>query len=116
MHLPDPPYLAVIFTSRRTADDPEGYEAMAARMVELASTMPGFLGIESVRADGLGITISYWTDEDAIRAWHRHAEHRLAQQQGRALWYESFALRVCRVERAYSFQSDGANKSLDGSS
>jgi heme-degrading monooxygenase HmoA len=117
MQLPPPPYFAVIFNSQRTADDPAGYEAMAERMVELASTTPGFLGIESVRGpDGFGITISYWTDEDAIRAWYQHAEHRIAQERGRAVWYESFALRICRVERARGFERERPNESATGSS
>lgn len=99
-----PPYFAVIFSSVRTADDAEGYDSMADHMVALASTMPGFLGIESVRgADGFGITVSYWTDEDAIRRWHEHAEHLVAQKLGREKWYARFELRVCRVERAYGF-------------
>src|SRR5262249_43016432 len=101
---PPPPYYAVLFTTLRTADDPEGYEAMAERMVELASAQPGFLGIESVRgADGSGITISYWDSLDAIHRWGEHAEHRLAQQMGRSRWYEVFRLRVCRVEAECSF-------------
>ena len=58
---PEPPYYAVIFTSTRTAVD-DGYGSMADRMVELASQQPGFLGVESTRgADGLGITVSYWS-------------------------------------------------------
>jgi hypothetical protein len=63
---PEPPYYAVIFTSTRTSID-EGYAGMADRMVELASQQPGFLGVESVRgADGLGITVSYWSSPEAI--------------------------------------------------
>jgi heme-degrading monooxygenase HmoA len=101
---PAPPYYAVIFTSRRTAADPAGYEAMAERMLELASQQPGYLGVENARGEeGLGITVSYWESEAAIRAWREDAEHRLAQEQGRSRWYESFALRVCRVERAWEF-------------
>jgi heme-degrading monooxygenase HmoA len=73
-------------------------------MVELAATVPGFLGIDSARgADGFGITVSYWASEEAIRAWQRHAEHLEAQRLGRERWYERFELRVCRVERAYGF-------------
>ena len=99
-----PPYFAVIFSSVRTAADADGYAATADRMVELAATMPGFLGIESVRGDdGFGITVSYWASEEAIRAWQRHAEHLEAQRLGRERWYERFELRVCRVERAYGF-------------
>jgi heme-degrading monooxygenase HmoA len=96
---PRPPYYAVIFTSRRTAADDEGYAAAAERMVELASAQPGFLGIESTRgADGLGITVSYWDSLEAVRRWGEHVEHQLVQQLGRARWYEAFRLRICRVE------------------
>jgi heme-degrading monooxygenase HmoA len=55
---PPPPYYAVIFTSIRTPDD-NGYSEMSAKMNELAATMPGFLGLESVREE-IGITVSYW--------------------------------------------------------
>jgi heme-degrading monooxygenase HmoA len=99
---PEPPYYAVIFTSTRTAVD-EGYGAMADRMVELASQQPGFLGVESTRgADGLGITVSYWTSLEAIAAWKATSEHRVAQATGHRKWNEHFETRVARVERAYS--------------
>ena len=74
------PCYAVLFTSIRNADDPEGYAATAERMCELASQQPGYLGVESARgADGVGITVSYWESLEAIRAWGEVAEHRLAQ-------------------------------------
>ncbi len=98
---PQPPYYAVIFTSIRTVDD-NGYADMAQRMVDLASTFPGFLGIESARTD-LGITVSYWESLESIRNWKQNSEHLVAQQLGREKWYSSYALRVCKVERAYQF-------------
>ena len=99
---PQPPYYAVVFTSVRTPADPAGYATTADRMVELARQQPGFLGVESARgADGLGITVSYWESEAAIRTWHEQAEHKLAQAAGREKWYAQFQLRVCCVERAY---------------
>ena len=100
---PEPPYWAVIFTSTR--HDPRadaGYDESAVRMLELAHRQPGFLGVET--GEGvLGITVSYWQDEESIRAWKAEAEHLVAQQRGRAEWYERFELRVARVERAYGF-------------
>jgi heme-degrading monooxygenase HmoA len=100
--LPKPPYYAVIFSAQRTEGD-AGYGAMADRMVELASDQPGFLGIESTRgADGFGITVSYWAGLDDIARWKAHADHRIAQETGRTLWYEHYELRIARVERAYS--------------
>jgi heme-degrading monooxygenase HmoA len=102
---PEPPYYAVIFTSQRT-DDQDGYGRMAERMVELAATQPGFLGIESVRdAEGFGITVSYWTSTDAIARWKVNAEHVAAQEMGMRTWYAHYELRVAKVERAYARSS-----------
>jgi heme-degrading monooxygenase HmoA len=98
---PEPPYYAVIFTSRRTEGD-RGYDAMAGRMAELAAQQPGFLGVESARgADGLGITVSYWRDEASIAAWKRDTEHQQAQRAGQQTWYADYQVRIARVERAY---------------
>jgi heme-degrading monooxygenase HmoA len=102
---PKPPYVAVIFSSQRMPDDGADYAAMADRMVEMAKTMPGYLGVESVRgSDGFGITVSYWKDEESVRHWQQNAEHLEAQRLGREKWYERFETRVCKVERAYGFQ------------
>ncbi|WP_158888573.1 antibiotic biosynthesis monooxygenase family protein [Amycolatopsis anabasis] len=101
---PEPPYYAVIFTSRRTGDDGTGYGAAADRMLELAAGQPGYLGVDSVREpSGLGITVSYWRDEESIAAWRRHAEHTATRERGRERWYETFQVRVAKVDRAYGF-------------
>ena len=98
---PSPPYYAVIFTSQRTVGD-RGYGRMADRMATLASQMPGFLGMESVRdSKGLGITVSYWESEDAIRRWKIHSEHQVAQETGKKVRYTDYVLRIARVERTY---------------
>lgn len=99
---PEPPYYAVIFTSLRTEGD-NGYDQMSEAMVRLASTQPGFLGVESAR-DGLGITVSYWESLEAIAAWKQNSVHLVAQQRGRAEWYANFRVRISHVERDYSFE------------
>jgi heme-degrading monooxygenase HmoA len=105
------PYFAVVFTSVRTAIDAVDYAEMADRMVELAAQQPGFLGLESVRGeDGVGITVSYWESLEAIRHWRENAEHREAQSLGKSRWYESFRLRICRVERDYEFETSVQDK------
>lgn len=96
---PEPPYVAVVFTSLRTDGD-NGYAAMSARMDELAAQQPGYLGIEAAR-EGLGITVSYWVDEDAARAWKQVAAHLVAQQRGRDVWYSDYRVRVAVVHRDY---------------
>ena len=102
---PAPPYYVVIFASVRTPQDNEGYADAAARMAELASEQPGYLGVDSVRdANGVGITVSYWSSEESIAAWRRNAEHTLARENGRKNWYNEYELRVAKVERAYGFK------------
>lgn len=96
---PIPPYYAVIFTSHRTDGD-QGYGEMADKMVALASTQPGFLGIESAR-ESVGITVSYWADLESIRQWKSNAEHLVAQRLGHQQWYSSFKTRIAKVERDY---------------
>ncbi|WP_407920289.1 antibiotic biosynthesis monooxygenase family protein [Halopseudomonas bauzanensis] len=69
-------------------------------MVELASSQPGFLGIESAREE-VDITVSYWADIESITAWKANVEHREAQEKGRREWYSDFRVRISKVEREY---------------
>ncbi|MBI0577285.1 antibiotic biosynthesis monooxygenase [Neobacillus cucumis] len=100
---PEPPYYAVIFSSQRTDGD-KGYAKMADKMVELASGHHGFLGMESARDEGLGITVSYWDSLESIQEWKENSAHKIAQEKGKTGWYKNFALRVCRVERHSFFE------------
>jgi heme-degrading monooxygenase HmoA len=100
---PEPPYYAVIFTSKRNDADAEGYASMAQAMMRAALAHPGCLGAESARgADGLGLTVAYYKDEASIAAWKADLRHLQAQKLGQERWYEHYELRVAKVERAYS--------------
>jgi heme-degrading monooxygenase HmoA len=72
-------------------------------MLELAAQQEGFLGVESAR-EQVGITVSYWSSLEAIRAWKRDAEHREAQRLGREQWYADYRIRITRVEREYGME------------
>ncbi len=98
---PEPPYYAVIFTSLRTPGD-NGYSKMADALEKSVINQPGFLGYESAR-EGLGITVSYWCDEESIRNWKGNVLHTKARNQGREEWYSEFKVRVAKVERDYGF-------------
>lgn len=99
---PPPPYYAVIFSTLRTEGD-NGYGEMAEKMADLAATMPGYLGAESTRNE-IGITVSYWKDLESIKNWKYQAEHVYARDMGREVWYQSYRLRVAKVERDYGFE------------
>jgi len=99
---PEPPYYAVMFTNQ-LSDDDAGYAEMGEKMFELAMEQPGCLGVETTRdVSGFGITISYWRDEESIKAWKSVTSHEAAQRTGIKRWYEHFEVRVAKVERAYS--------------
>lgn len=107
---PEPPYIAVIFSSLLRGEDgtePDGYGEAADRMAALAKEQPGYLGFESARGeDGVGVTVSYWRDDAAVLAWRRHLEHAQVRAKGTRDWYASYRLRVARVERAAAFETD----------
>ena len=97
--------LVVMFLSERTGDDAEGYAAAADAMDKLAAQQPGYRGIDSVSADGLGITLSYWADEASAIAWRDHPEHAATRERGRERWYDSYAVTVATVTRDYRWRT-----------
>jgi heme-degrading monooxygenase HmoA len=97
------PYYVVVFSSVRTPGD-LGYGETSDRMDELVREVPGYLGHESARTPGgLGITVSYFRDVAAIEQWRAVGEHRAAQKQGRAEWYEQYTVHVAKVERSHGY-------------
>ena len=100
-------YYAVIFTAQRSLSGDDIYDITTDRMVTLAQRQRGFLGVESVRGDdGIGITVSYWTDRDAIAEWRQNAEHVTAQALGRQEFYDWYRVRIAKVVREHAFVSD----------
>jgi len=75
--------ISVIFVAQRTGLDADGYARAATMMNELAAQQVGYVGMDTVRgSDGLGITISYWTDEASAQAWRDHPEHAAIRDAG----------------------------------
>ncbi len=102
---PEPPYFAVIFSSSRHSKPNDGYGMMAEKMLTLAAQQPGFLGVETSRDEqGFGITVSYWSNRDAITNWKQQTDHLAAQQQGQSEWYKEYHVRVCCVEKEYEME------------
>ena len=98
---PSPPYYAVIFSSIRTKDN-KGYAKMNSLMNELALQQKGFMGMENANSD-IGISISYWSDLEAIKLWKENLAHQKAQVEGQKTWYRQYKVRIAKVERDYEF-------------
>jgi heme-degrading monooxygenase HmoA len=77
---------------------------MGEAMVTLAAQQDGFLGFEysPETPEGFSLSVSYWRDDESIRRWKQNAEHLIAQKLGKEKWYPAYAIKVARVERAYS--------------
>lgn len=99
---PKASYYAVIFSSLRTEEE-LNYAITGEEMVRLAKKQKGFLGIESARSE-IGITVSYWEDLAAIKDWKMQVDHTEARERGNAVWYRSYKVRICKVERDYEFE------------
>ena len=95
----------VIFRAKIRAVDEE-YSKMAMRLRELALSQFGCIEFHALTEGQHEIALSYWPDEDSIRAWKSHPEHIRAQQLGKSRWYESYSVEVARMERHYRAASD----------
>lgn len=97
--------IAVIFVAQRTGADDAGYAEAAEAMGQLARDQPGYVAIDSVRDQGgLGITVSYWADEAAAKAWRDHPEHAAIRDTGRDRWYSDYSLHVAAITRSYDWK------------
>jgi heme-degrading monooxygenase HmoA len=100
--------VVVIFRSRLRDDAGPDYAATAARMVELARGMPGFVSFQHYAADdGERVSLIEFASDDAVRAWREHPEHLEAQRRGRSDWYASYRLTTCTPLRDVAFPPRG---------
>ncbi len=96
--------IAVIFEVEPAADGHDSYLAHAARLRPLLEGRDGFISVErfqSITNPGKLVSLSFWRDEAAVRAWREDAEHRTTQAAGRAGIFDDYRLRVAEVTRDY---------------
>jgi heme-degrading monooxygenase HmoA len=97
--------VVVVFRSRLAAGHDEEYEVASRRMVDLASTMPGFVSFKTFSADdGERVSVVEFESEETAAAWREHPEHRQAQRRAREAFYQRYSIQVCREVRRYGFQ------------
>jgi heme-degrading monooxygenase HmoA len=100
--------IVIVFRSRLAPGIDDDYIPVAERMSELAATMPGYISHKGFTAeDGERVTIVEFENEEAIRAWRMHPEHREAQRRGRDSFYSEYRIQVCSVARQSEFKANG---------
>ena len=96
--------IAVIFEVEPAAGKRDAYLGIAAQLRPLLDGIDGFLSIErfqSLADPNRVLSLSFWRDEDAVKAWRNTEEHRQAQQAGRGGIFAGYRLRIAHVVRDY---------------
>ncbi|TXI93531.1 MAG: antibiotic biosynthesis monooxygenase [Burkholderiaceae bacterium] len=99
--------IVVIFEVETKASEQAQYLALAAQLKEHLAHIDGFISIErfqSLAQPGKLLSLSFWRDEEAVKAWRNMEQHRAAQAQGRAEIFENYRIRVASVLRDYGMQ------------
>ena len=94
--------IAVIFELEPA--DAERYFALAGDLRPELEAIDGFISIERFRSVGdpnRYLSLSFFRDEAAVRAWRNRPGHRAAQAEGRAGVLADYRLRVAEVIRDY---------------
>jgi heme-degrading monooxygenase HmoA len=96
--------IAVIFEVWPAEGHTQRYLDLAASLREELHGIDGFLSVERFRSltepDKL-LSLSFWRDEDAVRAWRNRAAHRDVQAEGRGGVFRDYRLRIAAVVRDY---------------
>ncbi|MER9346239.1 antibiotic biosynthesis monooxygenase [Mesorhizobium sp. M0227] len=96
--------IAVIFEVEPAAGRRDAYLSIAADLRPLLDGIDGFLSIErfqSLADPNRILSLSFWRDEEAVKAWRNTEEHRQAQKAGRGGIFAGYRLRIAHVVRDY---------------
>ena len=99
--------VVVIFEVWPAPDRRGQYLDIAARLKPELEAVDGFISVErfqSLTDEGKVLSLSFWRDEEAVRAWRNTGEHRQAQAKGRGGVFADYRLRVASVMRDYGMQ------------
>jgi len=97
---PERGQIVTVFRSR-LRPDADAYPEHAARIAELARSMPGYVEHKAFTADdGERVTVVTFADRATHDAWGRHPVHREAQRAGVSDYYEEYSIAVGEVDRA----------------
>jgi heme-degrading monooxygenase HmoA len=96
--------IAVIFEVEPAAGRRDAYLGIAADLRPLLDGIDGFLSIERFQSlvdPNRILSLSFWRDEEAVKAWRNTEEHRQAQKAGRGGIFAGYRLRIADVVRDY---------------
>ena len=102
--------IAVIFEVWPAEGRDGEYFDLAVSLKADLESIDGFISIErfeSLVTKGKYLSLSFWRDEEAVRAWRNREQHRKAQAKGRGGIFADYRLRVASVVRDYGLKERG---------
>jgi heme-degrading monooxygenase HmoA len=99
--------VVVIFEVWPASGRKDEYLDIAARLKPELEAVDGFVSVErfqSLTDQGKILSLSFWRDEEAVRAWRNAEHHRVAQAKGRGGVFADYRLRVASVMRDYGME------------
>ena len=96
--------IAILFELWPAEGRADDYFGLAAALKSDLEHIPGFISVErfqSLADPGKLLSLSFFRDEDAVRAWRNLPGHRSAQAKGRRGIFADYRLRVANVLRDY---------------
>ncbi len=102
--------LAVIFEVWPRTERAHEYFDIAAELKPCLQDIDGFISVErfeSLLTKGKYLSLSFWRDEEAIRAWRNLEAHRHAQATGRDGVFAKYRIRVGSIIRDYGMDERG---------
>lgn len=96
--------IAVIFEVWPAPGRADRYLDLAASLKEELAGIDGFLSVERFRSltePDKVLSLSFFRDEAAVRAWRERPHHRATQAEGRGGVFRDYRLRIAHVLRDY---------------
>ena len=95
-----------VFRSRIRPGIEAEFNALADEMMDIATSMPGFISYKVFRADdGERCSIIEFETEEHLRGWREQVRHRKAQETGRERFYAEYSLQVGVPTRESRFEA-----------
>ena len=97
--------IAVIFEVIPATGEHQRYLDIAADLLQRLRKIDGFISVErfqSLSDPDKILSLSFFTDEEAVRRWRTSPAHRDGQAEGRTGVFAAYRLRVAHVVRDYT--------------
>lgn len=110
--------IAVIFEVEIADGRQEDYLDIASDLKPILEQVDGFISVErfqSLTTPGKLLSLSFFRDEAAVKAWRSLTKHRAAQSKGRSGVFKDYRLKVAHVLRDYGMtdRAEAPADSLD---